>query len=90
MANVKFTPNLKRFYPDLDTGQFEGKTVAELLEQIDQRYRGIRDYIVNEQGELRKHVNIFIGNEMVRDKAKLSDQLADNDEVYIIQALSGG
>lgn len=90
MAHVKFTPNLKRFYPDLDTGRFEGQTVAELLEQINQQHRGIKDYIVNEQGELRKHVNIFIGNEMVRDKVRLSDPLQDGDEVYILQALSGG
>ena len=90
MAHVKFTPHLKRFYPDLDAGRFEGQTVAELLEQINQQHRGIKDYIVNEQGELRKHVNIFIGNEMVRDKVRLSDPLQDSDEVYILQALSGG
>ena len=90
MAHVKFTPNLKRFYPALETAQFEGSTVAELLDQINARHKGIKDYIVTEQGELRKHVNIFIGNEMVRDKIKLSDRLTDKDEVYILQALSGG
>ncbi|TRX59410.1 MoaD/ThiS family protein [Fulvivirga sp. M361] len=90
MPNVKFTPNLKRFYPDLDTGQFNGENVAELLDNINQKYSGIKDYIVDEQGELRKHVNIFIGNEMVKDKIKLTDHLSDDDEVYILQALSGG
>ena len=90
MAQVKFTPNLKRFYPNLKTTEFSGDTVAELLDQIDAAHKGIKDYIVTEQGELRKHVNIFIGNEMVKDKVNLSDQLTPNDEVYILQALSGG
>ena len=90
MPNVKFTPNLKRFYPDLDTGQFTGENVAELLDNINQKYSGIKDYIVDEQGVLRKHVNIFIGNEMVKDKVALTDHLSDDDEVYILQALSGG
>ena len=90
MPNVKFTPNLKRFYPDLDAGEFNGHSVAELLENINQKYAGIKDYIVDEQGGLRKHVNIFIGNEVVRDKARLTDHLSDDDEVYILQALSGG
>ncbi|MEM6525925.1 MAG: MoaD/ThiS family protein [Bacteroidota bacterium] len=90
MARVKFTPNLKRFYPLLDTAEFEAKTVAELLDKIELKHKGIKDYLVTEHGEIRKHVNIFIGNEMVKDKVNLSDQLTPKDEVYILQALSGG
>lgn len=90
MAQVKFTPNLKRFYPKLKAAEFKAETVAELLEKINAQHVGIKDYIVDEQGSLRKHVNIFIGNEMVRDKQALSDKLTDQDEVYILQALSGG
>lgn len=90
MAQVKFTPNLKRFYPSLAPGQYQANTVAELLDHVDAKYKGIKDYIVDEQGQLRKHVNIFIGNEMVKDKVSLSDALKSEDEVYILQALSGG
>ena len=90
MPNVKFTPNLKRFYPALEPGHYTADTIAELLDLIDGQYAGIKDYIVNEQGELRRHVNIFIGNEMVKDKQNLTDILKDEDEVYILQALSGG
>jgi molybdopterin converting factor small subunit len=50
----------------------------------------VRDYLVDERGRLRKHVNIFIGDAMVRDRAALSDPIADDAEVFIFQALSGG
>ena len=47
-------------------------------------------YIIDEQGALRKHVNIFIGNSVIEDKTSLADKVNESDEVYIMQALSGG
>ncbi|MBO3697218.1 MoaD/ThiS family protein [Roseivirga sp. E12] len=90
MAVVKFTSNLKRFYPDLSPLEVSGKTVSEILNEIETRYTGLKDYIVDENGTLRKHVNIFIGNEMVKDREGLKDELDERDEVYVMQALSGG
>lgn len=90
MPKVKFTSNLKRFYPDLAPLDVQGKTVAEVLNEIESKYSGLKDYIVNENGQLRKHVNIFIGNDMVKDREKLGDLLTERDEVYVMQALSGG
>ena len=90
MATVKFTANLKRFYPELAPGEFKGNNVAEVLEAVNQQYPGIKDYIVDEQGKLRQHVNIFIHNAMVKDKDSLTDLVKSGDEIYIMQALSGG
>ena len=90
MATVKFTANLRRFYPNLVPGEFQGNNVAEVLEAVNERYPGIKDYIVDEQGKLRQHVNIFIHNAMVNDKDTLTDQVKSEDEIYIMQALSGG
>ncbi len=90
MPVVKFTSNLKRFYPDLTPLEVSGETVAEALDQVEQNHHGLKDYIVDENGVLRKHVNIFIGNDMIKDRQKLADRLADTDEMYIMQALSGG
>ncbi len=90
MAIVKFTANLKRFYPDLIPTEVKGQTVMEVLDEIESLHSGIKDYIVEESGVLRKHVNIFIGNELIKDRQQLSDSVSDKDEVYIMQALSGG
>lgn len=90
MARVKFTANLKRFYPDLNTLDVEGDSISEILDKINNKFPGIRDYILDEHGRLRQHVNIFIGENMIKDRNKLSDPVNTSDEVYIIQALSGG
>lgn len=90
MAQVKFTPNLKRFFPDLCECEIEAATVAEIVTAVDQRWRGLGDYIIDEQGALRKHVNIFVGDELLRDKVALSDRVSANTKIFIVQALSGG
>ena len=90
MPVVKFTANLKRFYPDLAPLEVNSGTVAEALDVVEQNHKGLKDYIVDENGELRKHVNIFIGNDMIKDRQSLADALGEQDEMYIMQALSGG
>lgn len=90
MAQVKFTPNLKRFFPDLRECEIDAATVAEIVAAVDQRWRGLGDYIIDEQGALRKHVNIFVGDELLRDKQTLSDCVSAATKIFIVQALSGG
>lgn len=90
MPIVKFTSNLKRFYPDLSETVVPSKNILQLIGHIDKRHPGIRTYILDDQNTLRKHVNIFINNNMIHDRIKLSDELSEFDEVYIMQALSGG
>ena len=90
MAQVKFTPNLQRFFPDLCECRIEAANVAEIVAAVDQRWRGLADYLVDETGALRKHVNIFVGDELLRDKQTLSDAVSADTKIYIVQALSGG
>jgi len=90
MAKVSFTSALKRFYPDLQPLELSVQTVAEVIPALEQRYPGLTDYLVDEQGQLRKHVNIFIGEQLVEDTIRLTDAVQENDEILIFQALSGG
>lgn len=90
MPTVKFTYALNRFFKGLQDTPAEGKTLGEILREIDARYPGIRSYIVDEQGCLRRHVNIFIDGKLINDRLRLSDTFSGNSEIYIIQALSGG
>jgi len=90
MATIKFTSNLNRFYPALKPIEFNGKTINEALERANTQFPGIKEYIVDEQGVLRQHVNIFINNEMIQDRNNLGDPIEDLREIYIMQAISGG
>ncbi len=90
MPTVKFTYALRRFFPKLKDTPVSSSGLPELLQSIDAQYPGIRNYIVDERGALRKHVLIFIDGEQISDRSTLTDKFGENSEVYIMQALSGG
>jgi molybdopterin synthase sulfur carrier subunit len=90
MAYVSFTRHLLRFFPTLTEGQVPGATVREVIEALDQRYPGLARYIVDETGCLRRHVNLFVGDEPICDRETLADRVAPEDRVFILQSLSGG
>ena len=90
MATIKFTYALKRFFPGLKDTPAKGNTLAEILVAAEESYPGIRSYLLDEQGRLRQHVNIFIDGTLINDRNELSDPFSDSSEIYIMQALSGG
>jgi sulfur-carrier protein len=90
MPVVKFTKALKRFFPNLQDTPAGGSTIAVVLSEMDTHYPGLKSYLLDEHGQLRKHVNIFIDGNMVADRNTLNDKFSENSEIYIIQALSGG
>ncbi len=64
-----------------------GETIAEVLDDLDHRYRGIRFRLVDEQARLRPHMRLFLNGADARDVGR---PVADGDEIYVVGALSGG
>lgn len=89
MAHVSFTANLARHRP-VRSVDVPGQTLAEALGHALAGDDFLQSYILDEQGRLRKHVNIFVDGEMVADRARLSDPIRKGADIYIMQALSGG
>lgn len=91
MPNIRFTTHLQRFFPDLKQGvHVEGGTVAEVVAALERTYPGMADYIVDDHGKLRQHVNIFIDQNLITDRQALTDPVTERTQVFIFQALSGG
>ncbi len=90
MPKIKFTSALKRFFPTLTELETEGGTVREVLMNIEKLYPGISNYLVQDDGSLRKHVNIFLQGNLIENRQTLSDVVKQTDELLIFQALSGG
>ena len=65
-------------------------SVAEVLRAVDRIAPGFSDYILDEHGALRRHVNLCVNDTVIIDRKTLSDRVADGGTVYIFQALSGG
>jgi molybdopterin synthase sulfur carrier subunit len=89
VPRVVFTPNLERHIA-APPAEVTGGTVRELLDRVFEDNAKLRGYVLDDQGRLRQHVAVFINGDMAHDRAGLSDAVADNDEVFIMQALSGG
>ncbi len=89
MARVVFTQNLQR-HVACPPAVVPGDTVREVLDAAFAANPRARSYVLDDQGELRVHMVVFVDGEQVRDRAGLSDAVAPGGEVYVMQALSGG
>lgn len=89
MPHVVFTPALQRHVacPPADV---EGGTVREALDRVFGGNPRARSYVLDEQGALRKHMVIFVDGEVIQDRARLSDGVDMDSQIYVMQALSGG
>jgi sulfur carrier protein ThiS len=67
-----------------------GDTVRAVLEGIFEENPKLRSYLLDDQGALRRHVNVFINDATVRDRERLTDAVSGTDEIFVMQALSGG
>ena len=65
-------------------------TLAEALSALWKLYPGLRDRITTEQGQMREHVNIFIGDEDVRYTGGLASRVSAGSDISIVPAISGG
>lgn len=90
MPTIKFTAALKRFFPTLEGGMIEGNNIAEVFQHLEKKHPGINDYLRNDTGHIRQHVNVFLKGELIEDEATLSDEVGEEDEILVFQALSGG
>lgn len=89
MPRVSFTSNLAR-HRDASDATAEGASVAEVLEAVFERDPLLRSYVLDDQGRLRRHVNVYLNGAMIADRGRLSDPVGADDEIYVLQALTGG
>jgi hypothetical protein len=92
MPKVELTRHLYQFFPQLEGRELlvDAATVADVVREIDRIAPGLAFYVCDERGRLRQHVNIFVEEESVVDRERLSDRVRPESRVFILQALSGG
>jgi molybdopterin converting factor small subunit len=80
-------PDALRSYTESSRTEASGATLAELLNDLNRQYPGIRFRMIDEQENVRRHIRIFVNGAQV---INLAQPLNTTDDVVIVQALSGG
>lgn len=66
--------------------ELEGSTVAEVLKALEQRHPDVQGWILDEHGQIREHINVFVNKEYGREDTAV----ADSDRLHVLPAISGG
>jgi len=89
-VNVRVPTILRTYTGGESEVSAEGDTLSEVLDSLDASYHGIKGRIVDEQGQLRRFVNVYVGNDDVRFLDGLETKVSSGSEVSVIPAVAGG
>jgi len=90
MATVRF-PNVMKYYVDNQSEFFvPGATVAEMIQNVIDGYPSVKFHLVDAEGKLRRHFNVFVNGTHIRDLNGLETQLKEDDKVILMASAAGG
>ncbi len=94
MAKVVIASALARWLAPAADGevvlQAPGASVGAVLEEVFRVQPGLRGYVLDERGAVRRHVALFVDGDALQPKSNLALAVRDEAEIYVMQALSGG
>jgi len=90
MAQFRIPGPLRRLSEGQTTVDVEATDLGTAIEALDSRYPGFKDRLLDESGELRQFVNVYLNDEDVRLGSGLKAKVADGDEISIVPAVAGG
>lgn len=90
MAKVRIPAPLRSYTKDQPEVSAAGRTVGEILRDLDKSYPGIGTRLLDENGSVRRYVNIFHNDEDIRFLKDLDTPVAETDKISIVPAIAGG
>ena len=89
-ATVRIPTILRTYTEGASEVTADGTTLAEVLDDLDSNYAGIKGRILDDNGELRRFVNVYVGNDDVRFLDELETATPDGVQISVIPAVAGG
>jgi len=90
MASVRIPTPLRKLTNGQEEVKAGGGSVAAVIADLDKQYPGLRERICDDQGKVRRFVNIFKNDEDIRFLQNLDTPVVDGDELSIVPAIAGG
>lgn len=90
MATVRIPTPLRKLTEGNEEVTAAGATVGEVIANLDTSYPGIKARICDDDGKVRRFVNIFANDEDIRYLDNLDTPVTDSDEISIVPAIAGG
>ena len=90
MAKLKIPAQLRSETENQDTVEIDGTTVGEALQNLVAKYGTLKDRIFDEDGKLRRYVNIYLGDEDIRFLEHLDTAIEAGSEISLVPAIAGG
>jgi molybdopterin synthase sulfur carrier subunit len=90
MASVLIPTPLRKLTNDLEAVSAAGNNVAELLDNLDKAFPGLKERVCDDTGNVRRFVNIYVNGEDIRFLEEKATAVKESDEVSIVPAIAGG
>ncbi len=89
-VKVRVPTPLRRFTAGVDEVTAEGDSIKAVLDDLDRSHPGILERLLDEKGELRRFVNVYLNGDDIRFLNQLSSKVKDGDDISIVPAIAGG
>ena len=89
-TNIRIPTPLRKLTSEREVVQADGSTIGEILQSLDTTYPGLKERICDEQGNVRRFVNVYLNDEDIRFLDEKATTVKEGDEISIVPAIAGG
>ena len=89
-TKVRIPTPLRKLTNNEELVEVKASTIGEAITELQSRYPGIQERLIDEKGEVRRFVNVYVNEEDIRFLKNKETPLKDGDEISIIPAIAGG
>ena len=89
-ATVRIPTPLRKLTNEQESVEVESATIGAAVEELEGKFPGIKERLIDEEGEIRRFVNVYVNEEDIRFLENQDTPLKDGDDVSIIPAIAGG
>jgi molybdopterin synthase sulfur carrier subunit len=89
-VRVRIPTPLRRFTGGAEEVGVDGTTIGMVVNSLEERYPGIKERLCDDQGRVRRFVNLYVNGDDIRFLNSLDTPVKDGDEVSIVPAIAGG